>query len=419
MITSASPRGQIISALGIIFCVLGLAQMIPAVRVAAWDRTGDLGRQWVVTQYVTRRVNPYPVALEALLDSYGALAPRGPVHLRDVPISDIPRSGPHPQTIPALGTPEATYPPGALIMLVPLGLLSWDTVAFVWLVVNVALVFLVAWELRALACAEGVSFLFFLGLVAIWPAVSICIAREQFSLLCLYCILAAHRIHGRRPIVAGLLYSLSLVKPSLAIPFLALPLLETDTLANRTRTLVSLAVSQLALLGAICWMVRDNPIDLITGWLRVAGYFRQGIYTIQEIINRLRLDGSAADFAVQIGALLGGVFLAYKSRDPRRIAILAIVSCIWTYHARYDFSILLIPAALLVITPISQLWLVDLAALAIVGIGLTEPVYHGIGMMPTGMRMAARLSMVALVGAAMKWPAWRPTVAAVEDPLSV
>jgi hypothetical protein len=388
VITSASPRGQIISALGIIFCVLGLAQMIPAVRVAAWDRTGDLGRQWVVTQYVTRRVNPYPVALEALLDSYGALAPRGPVHLRDVPISDIPRSGPHPQTIPALGTPEATYPPGALIMLVPLGLLSWDTVAY-------------------------------LGLVAIWPAVSICIAREQFSLLCLYCILAAHRIHGRRPIVAGLLYSLSLVKPSLAIPFLALPLLETDTLANRTRTLVSLAVSQLALLGAICWMVRDNPIDLITGWLRVAGYFRQGIYTIQEIINRLRLDGSAADFAVQIGALLGGVFLAYKSRDPRRIAILAIVSCIWTYHARYDFSILLIPAALLVITPISQLWLVDLAALAIVGIGLTEPVYHGIGMMPTGMRMAARLSMVALVGAAMKWPAWRPTVAAVEDPLSV
>jgi hypothetical protein len=406
MVTLALARRQIISVLGVVFCLLGLVEVIPSVRYAVRDKTGDLGRQWVVTQYVIRRVNPYPVALEALVASYGVLAPRGPVHLRDAQISDIPTSGPHPKTDPALGPPETTYPPGALMMLVPLGLLPRDTVALLWLVLNLALMFLVAQELRALTRASEVGLLFFLGLVAAWPATSICIEREQMSLLCLYCILVAHRIHGRCPIVAGLLYSLSLVKPSLAIPFLALPVLESDIgLANKTKALVSLAASQLALLGAMCWMVRSNPVELITGWLRVAAYFRQGIYTVQEIINRLRLDGSLGDFALQISILLGGIFLAYQSRDSRKLATVAIVSCIWTYHARYDFAILLIPAALLVGAHVSWRWIVDLATLVAVGIGLTEPIYHGTGMISTSMRMAARFSIVALlVGAALKWP---------------
>jgi hypothetical protein len=412
MVTLALARRQIISVLGVVFCLLGLVEVIPSVRYAVRDKTGDLGRQWVVTQYVIRRVNPYPVALEALVASYGVLAPRGPVHPRDAQISEIPKSGPHPNTDHVLGPPDATYPPGALMMLLPLGFLPRDTVALLWLFLNVTLVFLVARELKMLACAEEVGWLFFLGLVAVWPAVSICIEREQFSLLCLYCILVAHRIHGRRPIVAGLLYSLSLVKPSLAIPFLALPLLESDTgIANKTRTLVTVVASQLTLFGAMCWMLRSNPSELIAGWLRVAAYYRGGGYTVTEIINRLRLDGTAADFALQIGVLLGGIFLAYRSDDTKKLTILAIISCIWTYHWKYDYVTLLIPAALLVATRVSWRWIADVAALAIVGVGLTVPIYQGTGTVSRGMRMAARLSILALLaGAAVKSPeTCRPT----------
>jgi Glycosyltransferase family 87 len=397
--------------------MLGLAEMVPAVRQAVQDQTGDLSRQWAVTQYVIRRVNPYPIALEALVSSYGALAPRGPVHLRDTQIYDVPSFGPHPTADPALGPPEATYPPGSVMMLVPLGFLPRETVARLWLLLNVTLVFLVAWELKALAHTEAANSLFFLGLVAAWPAVSICIEREQFSLLCLYCILGAYRIQSRHPMVAGLLYSLSLVKPSMAIPFLALPLFASETsIADKTRTLASVAVSQLTLLGAICWMVRDNPGDLIAGWLRVAGYFRQGIYTVQEIINRLRLDGSPADFALQIGILLVGIFLAYQAEGPRRPAILAIISCIWTYHARHDFVILLIPAALLAAMPVSRRWIVELAALVVVGIGLTEPVYHGTSRTSKVVRMAARFSVAALLtGAALSWSRARRPIARAID----
>jgi Glycosyltransferase family 87 len=380
--------------------------MIPAVRNAARDKTGDLGRQWVVTQYVIRGVNPYPVAFEALSASYGMLAPRGRVHPRDAQISEIPPTGPHPQTDPTLGPPDATYPPGALMMLVPLGFLPRDTLAVLWLLVNLVLVFLVARELMVLARAEEMGWLFFVGLVAVWPAASICVEREQFSLLCLYFILVAHRINGRHPIAAGLLYSLALVKPSLAIPFLVLPLLENDKeIAKKAKTLVTLAASQLALLGAMCWLVRDNPRNLIAGWLRVAAYYRGGGYTVTEIINRLRLDGTPADFVLQIGVLLVGIFLAYRADDTKKLTILAIVSCIWTYHWKYDFVTLLIPAAMLVATQVSLRWIVDVAALAIVGIGLTLPIYQGTFRLARGMRMAARFSIVALLlGAAWKWP---------------
>jgi hypothetical protein len=403
MALQVATRRNIISFLGVIFLFLGMAEMIPGTREALGDQNGDLSRQWVVTQYVIRRENPYPIALEALLARYGALAPHGPIHLQDTKVFKIPVSGPHPQTDATMGPPEATYPPSTLMALVPLGLLPRETAAQSWLLLNLALVLLLGWELKALAQAEEVSLLSFLGLVAIWPAVAICVGREQFSLLCLYCILLAHRINSRHPIIAGLLYSLSLVKPSLAMPFFALPLLETSTgLPNKARTLVSLGMSQLMLVGAISWIVRENPGVLIIGWLRVAGYFRQGMYTVQELINRLRIDGSVCDFALQLLILLGGIILAYRSSGAKRLSILGIVSCGWTYHGSYDFVMLLIPASLLTVASIGRRWFIELTALTIVGIALTAPVYGGTSKVSRVVRNAARLSMlVLLVGAAV------------------
>jgi len=401
-------RKQLTVVLTVLFCFLGLVQIVPAVRDAIRDKTGDLGRQWVVTHYVLGGVNPYPIALDALRNRYGALAPNGPVHLRDTQISDIPKLGPNAKTDSALGAPEATYPPGSVMMLIPLGLLPKGTVAFMWALLNLGLVIVAAWQLKTLAHPDEVSWLFFLGLVAVWPAVAICIMREQFSLLCLCCVLVAFRIQSSRPILAGLLYSVALLKPSMAIPFLVLPLLGAETsLTTKIKTLLALGVSQLALLAGMCLAVRENPANLLAGWLGVAGYFRQSIYTVQEFITRLRLDGSAADFGLQICVLLSGIFVAYRTPEKaKRLAILAIVSCIWTHHARYDFVILLIPAALLVATPINRQWVVESVALVFVAIGLLEFVYHGTGTLSACLRMATRLSMAALLmGIALDWVA--------------
>ena len=385
-------RSRITPILAAVFIVLGLVETIPAVLDAARDTTGDLGRQWVVAQYAIRGVNPFPVAMDALRARYGVLAPQGPVHLQDVRIYSIPKTGPHAQTDPALGPPEATYPPTSLMTLLPLGFLPVVVVRFVWILMNIALVFLIARELKTMTGAGEATFLLFLGLVALWPPTSYCIGREQLSLLSLGCILSARRLETTHPIGAGLLYSLSLVKPSLSIPFLFLPLLDRNV-----KTLTTLAASQLALLGTMSWLVHASPLRLIGGWLSVAGYFKQGMYTSQDIINKLRLDGSAWDSLLQLSILLGGGLIAARFSSPKKMAFLAVISCIWAYHEVYDFVPLLIPAALLAVSPINRRWAFNIAALVIVGAGLTGAIYLGTGGGAKVVREAARLSLVTLV----------------------
>ena len=221
------------------FLLLGLIQIVPAILKAATDQTGDLGRHWVVTKYISNRVNPYPIAFEAMRARYGTLAPRGPVHLKDTKIFSTPKTGPHPLTDPVLGVPEAVYPPMAIMTLLPLGFLPVVVLRFLWLALNIALVFLITRELYLLTGPGPLRWPLILGLVTAWPAVSYCIEREQLPLLALWCILVARRLEPVLPIAAGLLYSVAMVKPGLTVPFLLLPLL-----ARRITVLATFAVSQ-------------------------------------------------------------------------------------------------------------------------------------------------------------------------------
>ena len=389
---SPSPTLRTTAFFVVLFLVLGLVQVIPAVLEAATDRTGDLGRHWVVTQYIIHRVNPYPIAFEALRARYGILAPRGPVHLRDIKIYTTPKTGPHPQTDPVLGVPEAVYPPMAIMTLLPLGFLPVDVVRFLWLIVNVAAILLVTHELYLLTGPGPLRWLLILGLVTAWPAVSYCLAREQLSLLALCCILVARRLEPGFPIVAGLLYGVSMVKPGLAVPFLLLPFL-----ARRITVLAVFAASQLALLGTMCWWVYATPIDLLREWLSVAVYVRQGMYTVQDLINLLHLDGTIADAGSQVIILLLTLMVASRLGFEKRIAFLAVVSCIWSYHALYDFCAMLVVVALMVEARVDRRWMLSAAALCVVAIGLTRPVYGGTTMAERGIRWATRLSLAVLV----------------------
>lgn len=391
MIEPITAHRRLAFALTLVFIAAGLAQIVPAAYRGATDPTCDVCRQWVVTRYAIRGVNPYPVAINALRERYGLLAPRGPVHLRDVGIFAIPRTGPHPDTDPELGPPEATYPPPALMMLLPIGYIQREALRIGWVILNCALLFVVARELKLLAAGEA-ALLFFVGLVAIWPATAYSFEAGQFSLLALSCVLAARRLEAAHAVAAGLLYSLSLVKPSLSLPFLFLPLFD-----RRVRTLATLAVSQLALFGAMSWLVHASPIAMTRDWLSVAAYFRAGMYTVQDLVNKLRLDGSIWDILIEGGVLLGGAAVAFWLEPRKRIAFLAVVSCIWTYHSQYDFAVLLIPAALLAASPIDRRWIFNACALAIVGVGLTAPVYFGNGMASKALREASRVSLPALM----------------------
>jgi glycosyl transferase family 87 len=375
-----------------LFAILGAAEVVPAVRESLRDKSVDIVRQWTTLQYVTSHVNPYPVALDALRATYGVLAPRGPVHLRDTRIFDIPPIGPHPDTNRTLGPPEATYPPTAMIAMLPLAVFNVDLLRVAWLVMNLALLALVARELALLTGATGLSSALILAIVAAWPPAMSCVGRQQFSLLVLWSVLVAQRVEGRNPVLSGALYSLALIKPSVAIPFLLLPLA-----ARRAAVLATVGVTQLALLRAMSAMVHEGPVRLLREWISVAAYFRQGMYTSQDIVNGLRLDGTMVDFAVPIGWLIVAYLVGRRLDTSPRFEFLSLVSCVWVYHGVYDFVAMLVPVTLLIRGPLNIRWAMKAAALLLIGLGLTPMVSGGLSLVSRGVRWATRMSIATMI----------------------
>jgi hypothetical protein len=388
---SAAPRAATI-AIAVCLLVAGVWQLTKAARFAVNDRGSDLDRQWVVQQYVKQHINPYKVGFDALAAQYGYMAPHGGVHLKDLRIWDMPQNGPNPQTIPRFGPPTATYPPTSIAVMMPLASFRRFVARDIWVALNILILPLLAWELSKLAGTRGpLGYTLIASIVAVWPASSICVQRGQFSLLVLWCILAAVRLQSKFPTVAGLLYCVSLIKPSVAIPFLFLPLFE-----RRVKTLAAIAITELALLGFAGWWLHTSPLDLVREWLSVAAYFRQGLYSVQEIINGLRLDGSWADLALELGTVGVAAVLSARLPSGKRLSLLALTSCIWTYHSNYDFVVLLIPAALLAGYAIDFQWLAECALLVIIGVGLTNTVYDGGDAITHAVRWGVRLSLAAM-----------------------
>lgn len=380
-----------------LLCGVGAVEFFQAITSALRHDVNDLRKQVTVAKYMRRGINPYPVAVHLLVANYGLLAPRGPVHLRELRIYGVPKTGPHVAMDPALGSPDATYPPGSVLMIAPVSLLPPEIADRLWIVLNVILVFLIVRELRRFDEVSKLRLPLVLGLVLAWPATSYCIEGEQFTLISLFCILVAYRIEAGKPVSAGLLLAVSLIKPSVSLPFLVLPLVdERLTVSTKLRLFGTIAAVHLTLLAAACWMVHAGPVELIRGWVSVASYFRQGMYTADDVINILHLDGSFIATAVLV-CMLGGAFAGARVFGPgKRLAFLAIVSCIWAHHNDYDFVALLIPVILLVPQPAGWKKTALLGAAGIVAIGLLHPVYMGsAGTRP--IRYAARISMAMLL----------------------
>jgi Glycosyltransferase family 87 len=380
-------------AISLCLLVVGAYQLTRAARFAVHDGGSDLDRQWLVQRYVWMRIDPYKIAFDSLAARYGYMAPRGTVHLRELKIFDMPRNAPNPQTIAGLGPPTATYPPSSIALMMPIGLVRRFVARDLWVVLNILLLPLLAWELSKLTGAHGsLGYSLVAGIVAAWPASWISVERGQFSLLVLWCILVAVRLQSKLPIGAGLLYCLALVKPSVTIPFLFVPLFD-----RRIKTLATIAITQAALLGFAGWWLHTSPFALVREWLSVAAYFRQGMYTVQEIINGLHLDGSWLDLALQLGIVAAAGILSAWLPFEKRLPLLALASCIWTYHSNYDFVALLIPAVLLAKRPINLPWAAQCALLVIIGFGLTGPVYDGVTPIDRAIRWGARLSLACML----------------------
>jgi hypothetical protein len=57
------------------------------------------------------------------------------------------------------------------------------------------------------------------------------------------------------------------------------------------------------------------------------------MYTVQDVIDALRPDGTILDTGLQLTIILLASVVAYQVSFEKQIAFLAVVSCIWSYHA--------------------------------------------------------------------------------------
>jgi hypothetical protein len=315
-------------------------------------RDSDLHRRWVVSQYVREGVNPYPLALAALQNTYGPLGGgRAKPRIYAVPrlAPDDPAAGEAARPLLAAHrTPEAVYPPSAdLLLAVTPGMLSEGAVHLAGMITNLTLLLVCALLLRRLP--SGAAAYSPLGIAAAavlllaWSPTHSAVAAGQFSILVTMCLLLAFRCLDRHEYLAGAWFALALIKPSMALPFLILPFVR-----GRWRVIVVAAGLHLAATGVQALRFGVAPWELLRQWTGVAAYFTQGQFTLQEVVSFLRLADTPAGFAVIGGFVLFAAAWCLGNRtaaDDSLIDFLCFVSILWTYHGPYDFVILLVPLA--------------------------------------------------------------------------
>jgi arabinofuranan 3-O-arabinosyltransferase len=126
------------------------------------------------------------------------------------------------------------YPPPVLLGLAPLGLLSFAAAAAVWMTAGVAAYAAAIWAATRETGARLVALAS--------PAAFICLLAGQNGLLTAALAGGVLALHRRRPLVAGVLLGLLVMKPQLAVLF-PVALLA----AGRWKTLATAAVTALAL----------------------------------------------------------------------------------------------------------------------------------------------------------------------------
>jgi glycosyl transferase family 87 len=256
------------------------------------------------------------------------------------------------------------YPPHAIVVLSPLGLLTPNRAVAVWAAFNLALAVLSVYlTVHAARPGHGGA----LANVAMPMLMFLCWGGFrtllQFSLLTLTCGLASIVLADRRPAWSGCSLGLALMKPQVAVPFVLWALFT-----RRWRSL-AVAVSIVAV-GFLLYCVRAvaAPLGVVTSYLAILRVIYAGdayagdanglvgLASVRPLVA-LAVSRTATVNAVAGGiafVLLAGICalgLAEGRRRPSVMYSAPALAGIWSlltfYHLTYGFILLLPTAALL------------------------------------------------------------------------
>lgn len=415
-------RAVPIAAVGMCLLVLGMGWCVQSCKRAVLSGPEDILRRWRVSQYVLAGRNPYEVALGVLRQEVGPVAQTS---LRERPLFHIPLPSRNTEQLGVLsnvGPPESVYPPSAQMLLsYTVGLVPERMVLTLWTVLNLICLPALAvityrWVMgKELLNEEGgptvvrpadnrLRVVLPLGLVLagllVWAPTQQAIISSQLSIQVAICLLLAALLLDHHPVWSGLLFSLALVKPSMALPFLILPLVK-----KQWQTLLVVVATQVAAIAAISALVGQAPWVMIKQWVSVSAYFTQGPYSIQTVLNRLQLDNTMLGFSLVLAFVLccAGWSWRHRRADTRSLFdFLCFVSVLWTYHGPYDLVILFIPLSRALHYALAAeragtkrvVLIGAVAAFLIITLGTWPPAYVGRDAAQQTVRWLCRLTLV-------------------------
>jgi hypothetical protein len=242
------------------------------------------------------------------------------------------------------------YPPNAMVLLSPLGLLSLGVAHPVWMLLNVAMAVLAPYcaarffrpndPLRAVA----LPILMFLC----WGGMR---TLTQFTLLALTSSMVAMVLANRRPIAAGIWLGLAMMKPQVAVPVF----LWTVFTRRWWLVLTTLAVTG-GLIAVFCIRAGAHPLWVAERYVEILAMYHTGttnlggISELRPLIYQLASNVAEVDAiatSLALGMLAAICVTGFQEGAARKRVLYSappLVAC-WSlmtfYHLTYGFVILL------------------------------------------------------------------------------
>lgn len=232
------------------------------------------------------------------------------------------------------------YPPCFLVLLAPFGLLSYSAAAADWVLLTFA-----GYCAAMRRWAPAMPWL-----ALSFPPLLANVVTGQSGLLTAALFVGGMALLPRRPLAAGILLGLLIVKPQLGLllPLALLAGREWRAIAGAAVSAAGLILLSLILFGWAPWQGWLGNAGLIAS---IAGEGLAGWHRMASVYGALRLAGSpagpawAAHILVALAAAAAATYLWYRRADPgaRAAALAAATALASPYLFVYDLSILVVP----------------------------------------------------------------------------
>jgi hypothetical protein len=221
----------------------------------------------------------------------------------------------------------------------------------IYLALNVTAAVVVAWWASTWGESSAVRRLLLAGAALANLGFSQTIINGNYAILVVAALVSAWTLREKHPLGAGLLLGMSLVKPTVSLPFVALFLAD-----RRYRALTACAVYLAASFALTVALTGDGPVTLLRETLEGSSRFATGGYGLWQWV---RAGGASQSMALTLNALVFlvpflGMTWWYLPDRPQQadawlplLALAAVVARVFTYHNSIDNVLLAFPVVAL------------------------------------------------------------------------